>query len=175
MRQSCFYGCHNGSYYYALTVKTEAMVQKVFISSPEKVVIYENNMDWLTDSSVIPSCNGSLRELKPEKDYTIEAVGNETSKSNILIQLMRNVSAVRERIHFIWIRKTEQVITHQQNSRLWVLLSIEQSTRISSINLEEQQYYHGTSLFQVTVDDNTQLSCGEILSDAGWKNSFQKR
>ena len=47
-------------------------------------------------------------------------------ESNILIQLMRNVSAVRERIHFIWIRKTEQVITHQQNSRLSVLLSIEQ-------------------------------------------------
>ena len=49
-------------------------------------------------------------------------------ESNILIQLMRNVSAVRERIHFIWIRKTEQVITHQQNSRRRpsVLLLIEQ-------------------------------------------------
>ena len=50
----------NGSYY-AFDQKTEAMVQKVFISSPEKVVIYENNMDWLTDSSVILSCNGSQR------------------------------------------------------------------------------------------------------------------
>ena len=49
-------------------------------------------------------------------------------ESNILIQLMRNVSVVRERIHFIWIRKTEQVITHQRDSRrrASVLLSIEQ-------------------------------------------------
>ena len=74
-------------------------------------------MDWLTDSSMILSCNGSLRELKPEKDYTIEAVGNETSRKQYTYTMMRNVSAVRERIHFIWIRKTEQVITHQQNSR----------------------------------------------------------
>ena len=49
-----------------------------------------------------------------------------SKESNILIQLMRFVSAVREIIILILIRKTEQVITHQQNSRLSVLLSIEQ-------------------------------------------------
>ena len=106
----------NGSYY-AFDQKTEAMVQKVFISSPEKVVIYENNMDWLTDSSVILSCNGSLRELKPERDYTIEAVGNETSRKQYTYTIDEKCFSVRERIHFIWTRKTEQVITHQQNSR----------------------------------------------------------
>ena len=91
-------------------------------------------MDWLTDSSVILSCNGSLRELKPEKDYTIEAVGNETSKKQYTYTIDEKCFSVRERIHFIWIRKTEQVITHQQNSRRRssVLLSIEQTPRISN-------------------------------------------
>ena len=47
--------------------------------------------------------------------------------------------------------------------------------RISIINLEEQQYYHGTSHnFQVTVDDNTQLSCVKYYLDGKLEEQFSE-
>ena len=166
----------NGSYY-AFDQKTEAMVQKVFISSPEKVVIYENNMDWLTDSSVILSCNGSLRELKPEKDYTIEAVGNETSKKQYTYTIDEKCFS-REGTYSLYLDSKDRASNYssaEQQAQTIGFIVDRTAPRISIINLEEQQYYHGTSHnFQVTVDDNTQLSCVKYYLDGRLEEQFSE-
>ena len=166
----------NGSYY-AFDQKTEAMVQKVFISSPEKVVIYENNMDWLTDSSVILSCNGSLRELKPEKDYTIEAVGNETSRKQYTYTIDEKCFS-REGTYSLYLDSKDRASNYssaEQQAQTIGFIVDRTAPRISIINLEEQQYYHGTSHnFQVTVDDNTQLSCVKYYLDGRLEEQFSK-
>ena len=166
----------NGSYY-AFDQKTEAMVQKVFISSPEKVVIYENNMDWLTDSSVILGCNGSLRELKPKKDYTIEAVGNETSRKQYTYTIDEKCFS-REGTYSLYLDSKDRASNYssaEQQAQTIGFIVDRTAPRISIINLEEQQYYHGTSHnFQVTVDDNIQLSCVKYYLDGRLEEQFSE-
>ena len=65
---------------YTFNSETEAMLQKIFIRDSDKVVICEKNVDWLSESSVIISCSGTLRELEKGKDYTVQAKGSETEK-----------------------------------------------------------------------------------------------
>lgn len=176
-RTELFFTVNRKGSYYAFDQKTEEMVQKVFISSPEKVVIYENNMDWLVNSSVILSCNGSLRELEQEKDYTVEAVGNETSRKQYTYTIDEKCFN-REGTYLLYVDSKDRANNYssaEQQAQGIGFIVDRTAPRISMINLEEQQYYHGSSHnFQVTVDDNTQLSCVKYYLDGRLEEQFSE-
>lgn len=164
----------NGSYY-TFSQETERLFQKVYIQSPEKVIIYEQNMDWLTNSSIILSCNGDLRELKKEKDYTVQVSGSGKEKKEYTYTINEKCFD-KEGTYIVYVDSKDKASNHssieQRGDKAGFILD-RTAPNLRVINLEEQQYYHEPSHnFQVTVDDNIALSSVRYYLDGELEAQF---
>ena len=147
--------------YYTFNTATEALLQKQYIKSPEEMVIYEKNIDWLRDSSVILSCNDQLRELEKDKDYWVQAVGDQMTAKEYTYTFPAKCFE-DEGTYWIYLDSRDQANNHsslEENERKIGFVLDQTAPKISVINLEEHQYYHEDAHnFQVTVDDNMAMS-----------------
>ena len=173
--KSVFFSVNRKGSYYAFGQETEKLFQKVYIRQPEKVVIYEKNVDWLTDASVILSCNGDLHELKEKTDYVVSAAGNERTGKEYTYTIDEKCFA-EEGTYMIYIDSRDRASNYssiEKNGQKIEFILDKTAPKISVINLEEQQYYHETSHnFQVTVDDNTALSEVRYYLDGKLEEQF---
>jgi len=155
----CFNVNRNGSSY-TFNRDTEVMFQKLFIQNSGKVVICEKNVDWLTESNVILSSNGTLRELEKGKDYTVQAKGSEREEKEYTYTIDESCFH-QEGIYVIYVDSRDKAGNHsaidQGGEKAGFVLD-HTAPKIQMINLDDQQYYHGESHnFQAAVSDNTEL------------------
>lgn len=173
--KAAFFSVNRRGSYYAFGQETEKLFQKVYIRQPEKVVIYEKNVDWLTDASVILSCNGDLHELKEKTDYVVSAAGDERTGKAYTYTIDEQCFA-EEGTYMIYIDSRDKAGNYssiEKNGQKIGFILDKTAPKISVINLEEQQYYHETSHnFQVAVDDNTALSKVSYYLDGKLEEQF---
>ena len=166
----------NGSYY-TFSPETEKLFQEGFIRNPEKVVIYEQNIDWLTDSSIILSCNGDLCELEKEKDYTVQVSGSGKEKKKYTYTINKKCFE-KEGTYLIYVDSRDKADNHssiEQRSEKAGFILDRTAPNIRMINLEEQKYYHEPSHnFQATVDDNIALSSVRYYLDGKLEAQFSE-
>lgn len=176
--KSIYFNVNRGGSDYTFNPETEAMLQKIFIRDSDKVVICEKNVDWLSESSVIISCSGTLRELEKGKDYTVQAKGSETEKKEYTYTIDKSCFQ-NEGTYVIYVDSKDKAGNHssieQKGVKAGFILD-RTAPKIRIINLEDQQYYHGENHnFQAAVSDNTELLKVQYYLDGKLEEEFSEK
>ena len=176
--KSIYFNVNRGGSDYTFNTETEAMLQKIFIRDSDKVVICEKNVDWLSESSVIISCSGTLRELEKGKDYTVQAKGSETEKKEYTYTIDKSCFQ-NEGTYVIYVDSKDKAGNHssieQKGVKAGFILD-RTAPKIRIINLEDQQYYHGENHnFQAAVSDNTELLKVQYYLDGKLEEEFSEK
>ena len=176
--KSIYFNVNRGGSDYTFNPETEAMLQKIFIRDSDKVVICDKNVDWLSESSVIISCSGTLRELEKGKDYTVQAKGSETEKKEYTYTIDKSCFQ-NEGTYVIYVDSKDKAGNHssieQKGVKAGFILD-RTAPKIRIINLEDQQYYHGENHnFQAAVSDNTELLKVQYYLDGKLEEEFSEK
>lgn len=153
---------------YRFSSRTKQLLEKVFVSHAEEVVIYEDNVDWLTYSELSCSYNGTLIEMEAGKDYTVDKTGGEDKRKQYTYKIPAGFFR-KEGVYTI------HIYSEDKASNIAVSDTVQKSPGfildytaplISVANLEERGYYHEKEHeFTVVVSDNLLLDSVKYYLD----------
>ena len=173
--KSIYFNVNRNGSGYTFSHETETLFQKLFIQNSGKMVICEKNVDWLTESRVMISCNGVSRELEKEKDYSVQVKGSEKEKKEYIYTIDEDCFR-QEGTYVVYVDSKDQAGNHssiEQGGEKAGFILDRTAPKIQIINLEDQQYYHGESHnFQAAVSDNTELLTVQYYLDGKLEEEF---
>ncbi|MGN0203301.1 MAG: Ig-like domain repeat protein [Coprococcus sp.] len=171
------FSVNRGGSSFSFSDGTKKLFEKIFIRQPKDIVIFENNVDWLTDREISVYCNGEMEELSEGQDYRIDVAGSGNTPKQYTYTIPAEYFE-KEGVYTIHLYSQDCASNISSNDAVkqkagFILDSTAPSITVA--NLEERHYYHEKEHeFTAVITDNTMLESVRYYLDGQLVRTYKK-